>query len=175
MFTKLKNNVYVFDLNLDINVMKDSSMKMYDFVVNYFDEDPSTDYSAKSTPSTKLFKNYNLLLYPFPGFHDLYWNIHQAFHTSITDLIGVTDRQYYITSWINVYKEGDYIDWHGHGPPAEVFPKELNRLVWHGFYCVDVEPSSTFYKSQNGEEQIEIKSKNNRLVLGPAEGNMHLS
>lgn len=174
MFTKMSNNVYVFDLNLDTSVMRDSAMKMYDFVVNYYGADLAADYFSKSTPiSTKLYKNYNLLLYPFPGFHELYWNIQQAFHASITDLMGATNRQYYITSWINVYHKGQYIDWHSHAPPNHFLPEEKYKMVWHGFYCVDTEPSSTIYKSLETQEEIVIDSINNRLVLGPAEGNVH--
>lgn len=175
---KLDYNIYVFDLNLNADAIKDSALTLYNFVTNYFDQDPETDYNLKSTLSTKLYKNYNVLLYPLPGFHELYWGIQNSFHSAISDLVGVTHRQYYITSWVNVYQKGEYIDWHSHGPPRNSehqFPQEYHKLFWHGFYCVDTEPSCTMYKHKDSEKEIIVESKTNRLILGPAENNMHRS
>ena len=66
------------------------------------------------------------------------------------------------------YKEGDFIDWHTH------WPKEKN--TWHGFFCVDCEPSYTTYRLPNCLEPVKvtsetdpnyIKLKKGEIFIGP--------
>jgi hypothetical protein len=68
-------------------------------------------------------------------------------------------------SWVNVYNYGEYIDWHGHG--------QTSTYAWHGFFCVNAEPSKTTYQYLNSPETIDVESKNNLLVLGKSNTDTH--
>jgi hypothetical protein len=117
---------------------------------------------------TDIYQEYNLLMYPFPGFHELYFGIQNMFHQVLTHCFGKTNNQYYIQSWLNLYERGQFIDWHDHWKP--------HQEAWHGFFCVDVEPNSkTSYMWPNIEEVIDIESKNNLLVIGTSNGDKHKS
>lgn len=151
--------LYSTSLNLDLVSMKRSCALMERVVNRKFGDSQSI---------TDLYKEYNLLSHPYPGFHELYFNIQSFFHTVLSHHSGRTNHVYYIQSWLNVYKSGKFIDWHTH------WSEEFDS--WHGFFCVDVEPDSkTSYKWPNHEEVIEVESKNNLIVLGTSVGDEHKS
>ena len=111
-------------------------------------------------------------MYPLPGINELYWNIHQAFHACLTDAHGVVEDKFFIQCWLNYYQKGEFIDWHNH--------TATNVGGWHGFFCLDVEPDSfTSYKWPNDPERkdliIEVPSKNNKLVIGTSNRDLHRS
>ena len=119
--------------------------------------------AEQSTPTTELYVNYNLLLHPFPGFHDLFTCIKNMFND-----LNDTKENYYLQSWLNIYKKGDFIDWHKHWEPE--------AKAWHGFYCVSVpEKSATLYKIPNEENIFCIESEENLLVMGKSDGDLHRS
>ena len=172
-FTKAIDGLYTADCDLDLNLLKSSCLELEKFITVQFDKRIS-EYPGKSTETTKLFAQYNLCLYPYPMIHELYWTIHTMFHTCITNHYGGRiDDKFIMQCWLNVYKKGEYIDWHAHtgGPILK---------AWHGFFCVDVEPnSSTFYKWDNDitrkDLEIEVNSKNNLIVMGVCNGDKHKS
>jgi hypothetical protein len=100
-------------------------------------------------------------MYPAPGFHELYEGIRRVFrHASRST------EPHYIQSWLNFYRKGDFIDWHMHW--------EEEFKSWHGFYCVDCEPSVTTYKlDMNIDKTIDVVSKNDLLVMGPSGKDVH--
>lgn len=170
-FKKPIDGLYTAECDLDLNLLRASCIDLEKFIITHFDKKIS-EYPGKSSETTKVFGQYNLCLYPYPMIHDLYWNIHNMFHTCLTDHHGgrVEDK-FVMQCWLNVYKKGEYIEWHSHTD---------NPKAWHGFFCVDVEPnSSTFYKWENDASrkdlEIEIKSKNNLMVLGLCNGDKHKS
>lgn len=156
----IENYIYVKKLNLDLFEMKLAIDQMYNFIKGRFVSDHS-DYSGQSTMTTKLYSKYNLLMYPFPPFHDLYRNIQETFH----ELNGNDTSYNYIQCWLNYYREDEFIDWHGH------WPSEMK--TWHGFFCVDCEPSHTTYRLYNNEKDINVESKNNQLVISRSDGDQH--
>ena len=137
-FQKTIDGLYTAECNLDLNLLKKSCLDLEGFITSQFDKSVS-EYEGKSTETTKLFAQYNLCLYPYPMIHELYWTIHAMFHTSLTDYYsGKVEDKFVMQCWLNVYKKGEYIEWHSHTD---------NPKAWHGFFCVDVEPnSSTFYR-----------------------------
>jgi hypothetical protein len=74
-------------------------------------------------------------------------------------------------AWLNVYRTGEFIDWHSH------WPAEFES--WHGFYCVDVEPnSSTTYRLFGKipeKDDIVVTSQDNLLVISRSDGDYHRS
>lgn len=160
--------IYTRQLELDTQLIKDSSLRLIEFVRQNVKDD-GTGFDGKEAKGnlpkeSKLFSQYNVFMYPFPGFYDLYSNIQKTFHT-IREHQNIPNKPYYCQCWINVFEQGQFIDWHYHWLPK--------FEAWHGFYCVDVEPnSSTTYKLEN---EVIIESKNNLLVVSKSAGDLHRS
>jgi hypothetical protein len=161
-----KNYVYTRQLDLNLADQQYSARLMAEYIAKNFKSNPSIDYPVKSTATTKLYAQYNYFMYPFPGLHELYNTVKETFHHCCK-----STEPFYTQAWLNVYRTGDYIDWHSHWPP------EFES--WHGFYCVDVEPdSSTTYRLFGERPEIDdivVPSRNNMLVLSRSDGDVHRS
>lgn len=154
--------VHTKKLSLNVKDIKRSCIEMNRIVHKNFAVTESGH--GENTPiSTKSYNNYNLLLYPFPGFHELYESIRQTFH-SLND----NEQPHYIQCWLNFYEKGQFIDWHNHW--------SADKETWHGFYCVDVEPDSkTTYRLPDYPKDIDVPSEDNLLVISKSDGDMHRS
>lgn len=162
-------NGYIYKKNLDLNLLKlkTGCDQMYDLIKKNFSGNKN-DYTGQSTLTTKLFKSYNLLMYPLPEFHELFNEIKKMFFEIIEKDITIPKKKYYIQCWLNYYRKGDFIGWHNHWPPE--------TKSWHGYYCVDTECSFTSYIIPNNEDKIiDIISEDNLLVMSKSDGDRHRS
>ncbi len=163
---KIYNNYIITSrLNLDLAEIKNSCYRMKDIIDQHFGgKISSSEYAedeGKLAPTTtKVFEHYNLLMYGFEGFHSLYFEIQKLFHQ-----VNPTDKKYYIQCWLNIYEQGSFVDWHDH------YPAKADS--WHGFFCVDCEPSNTTYQLPNLSTSIDIVSENNLLVISKSNGDRH--
>lgn len=148
---------------IDNDAIRHSCVRMYNVIRHEIVDDGKQHYGGQATMTTKLYSKYNCLMYPFPQYYELYYAIKHMFYE-----IAKPTEQHYIQCWLNVYKSGEHIDWHGHWA--------AEKRVWHGFFCVDVEKqrSYTSYRIP-GHEQIDVVSKDNLLVLGKSEDDKHRS
>lgn len=162
--------IYTKKLDLKTDILKRTSLVLYDQILKNFG-DGRKDYGGQSTMTTQLYSNYNALLYPYPGMHILYKEIKKFFYEA-SGIDPDNRNEFYIQCWLNVYKKGDYINWHGH------WPSECNS--WHGFYCVDCEinnrtSSGTLYRIPNNKNEVYVPSENNLLVISKSDGDKHKS
>lgn len=160
-----KDYIITARLNLDLVEMKNSCYKMKNVIDQNFKETVvNIEYKedeGKLTPLTAQgFEHYNLLMYTFKGFHSLYFEIQKLFRQ-----LNQNNEQYYIRCWLNMYEKGNFVDWHDH------FPPRCNS--WHGFFCVDCEPSKTTYKLPGIDDLVDIVSENNLIVLSKSNGDKH--
>jgi hypothetical protein len=167
---------YVYTRQLDLNLadQKHAAYVMYEYIASNFRSDSKTDYNRGYAPfTTNLYAQFNYFLYPIPGLHELFKEIKKTFYECYSLYYNGTPpkEQFYTQAWLNVYRKGEFIDWHSHWPP------EFES--WHGFYCVDVEPdSSTTYRVFGRvpeKEDIVIASSDNLLVLSRSDGDTHRS
>lgn len=114
---------------------------------------------AQYTLNTELYNKYNFLHMPIVGVHDVYREIQSTFRELITD------GEYFIQCWLNIYKYGDFIDWHHH------WPQEAES--WHGFLCVDCEPSKTTYIIKGNDSLIDIPSIDGNIVISKSGLDIH--
>jgi hypothetical protein len=103
------------------------------------------------------------------------YNVFQLYHPSIYKLYkGVSDtvkeaceyygldfekEQYYVQGWFNInHSNVGKLNWHDHGGPFAPH--------FHGYYCVNAEPSITHYQIMDGSGKVvENHNKNNRLIV----------
>jgi hypothetical protein len=103
------------------------------------------------------------------------YNVFQLYNSSIYSLYkGLSDtvkeacayynidfnqEQYYVQGWFNInHADSGKLNWHDHGGPFAPY--------FHGYYCVNAEPSITHYQIQDGSNRVvENHNKNNRLIV----------
>ena len=102
-------------------------------------------YDKASPISTRLLKEYNLLLWPqYSQMYPLYKNICRIFR----EVCDNTHHQYYTQVWLNYCHKGEYIADHTHWAQS--------KRAYHGFICVDSEGSDTRYiLGPNSEASVE--------------------
>jgi hypothetical protein len=145
-----KDYIITTSLTLDLVELRTSCYKMKDVIDKNFKEsilkvNYVEDEGQLAPLTTKVFEHYNLLMYGFDGFHSLYFEIQKLFRQ-----INHSNENYYIQCWLNIYEKGSFVDWHDHYP--------ANCDSWHGFFCVDCEPSITTYQLPSISETVDIIS-----------------
>lgn len=110
--------------------------------------------------STVKWQEYNVFQFYNRSLHKLYKAVSDTVKEACEYYEVDFDKQnYYIQGWFNINNsEGGKLDWHDHG--AAGAPN------FHGYYCVNAEPSITHYKLFNDPSRIvDNVNKNNRLVI----------
>lgn len=119
---------------------------------------------ADGSNSTKLYEAYNIFLIHYEELTELYEKIVNYFKEKNSN----TFKEYAIAGWVNVFPKGKFLDWHTHGVEKKVFDGR-----WHGYFCVNGEPSKTLYAENDTGKLIEtIENKNGWLVMSPG-GMLH--
>ena len=148
---------------IDVDKLEASCLRLYRYIVDEFTGTPGRDYDGESTLTTALYTRYNLLMYPDEEIHNLYTFICKAFRQAS----GLTEP-HWIQCWLNVYKRGNFIDWHTHWP-AEV-------KSWHGYYGVYVDDSVTTYRVPKQDvdyKQIDVENINGQVIMSPSNDDEH--
>jgi len=165
--TTYENYVVTKKLDLNLTQLKHSCKLLYNLVNENFNTDEYKtniqtyeDATNKISLTTTLYTAYNLFMYPYDEFHSLYNEVKTLFRECCID-----EEKYYIQCWVNFYKKGDFINWHHHWEP--------HKHTWHGFFCVDCEPSKTTYRIPGVFEEVDITSEDNLLVMSKSNGDTH--
>lgn len=110
--------------------------------------------------STVKWKEYNVFQFYNASIHKLYKEISNTVKEAC-EYYGVDfeKQNYYIQGWFNITHTGKgKLDWHDHGGPFAPH--------FHGYYCVNAEPSITHYTINDGSKRIvDNVNKNNRLII----------
>lgn len=112
---------------------------------------------ADGSPSTKMYEAYNVFLCHMQGFAELYNLVIPYFKKRQPDY-----KNYAVAGWVNVYHKGGFLDWHKHG--QDLYEHDGR---WHGYVCVNAEPSKTLYRDQKGLVET-IENKNGYITLSHA-------
>jgi len=116
------------------------------------------------TENIQDFNTYNPFTFGLRPFADIYWKLNKFFYSN--PQVQDAEEPFYIHGWFNVYnkKEGnkgyDHIPFHKH-------IEEMHPHIYHGFYCANVEPSTTTYRvgpEQPEEEWIVHKDYDDMLI-----------
>jgi hypothetical protein len=116
-------------------------------------------FSYAGSVTTEKWNKYNVFQLYSIGLHNLYKNVSSMVEEACKYYgFDFNEQKYYIQGWYNINVNGQgKLDWHDHGGINDRAP------MFHGYYCVNAEPSSTYYKI-NGEV-FENINKNNRAIL----------
>lgn len=131
-------------------------------------EEKLSQYNELNGAPTQLGDYYNIFNIQHPGIKSLKESL-KLLAIDAADYYGYDfyDQKYYIHGWFNLdYKtETEKVSplvkpnhFHDHSGG-------MGMPYLHGYYCVNAEPSSTFYKINNKEEIFENVNKNNRAIV----------
>lgn len=167
-FDKNKKPQKFFERHLDndLGYMASALKREYDRIANCemigitpHDNDKDIFTYTKSV-STHKSREYNAFQMYYPFMHDLL--------SAVVDMtreaceyyeIDYNSEQWYAAAWFNINstEKGTGLGWHDHIDPNIKVP------AFHGYYCVNAEPSETHYRIN--EAPVVNQNKNNRAVL----------
>jgi hypothetical protein len=149
-------------LNNDLDRLAAELQKRYEMIKNLdvIGVTPVTDQDAWKTSnsiSTMKWREYNVFQFSLPGIYNLYRAVGDMVREACDYYeIDFEEQKFMIQGWFNINNSGNgKLDWHDHGP--EGAPN------FHGYYCVNAEPSETHYITTQGPK-INV-NQNNRAVL----------
>lgn len=158
MQTLIEDYLWCEDIVLDNKELLLDCRDIEQFLVlNITDPEPIADYGSFTSANHK---KYNLFNFHTPELNNLY----KALQSTIIPKI--PKDHYMIQCWLNVFRRGQFIDWHAHWP--------AEHKVIHGYYCVNVGDSITSYKFPNGAG-TEVANRDGLLVFGKSEDDLHRS
>lgn len=157
-----------FERNLDIDLVELSSFleEKYKLIENVTltgvtsMENDRGIFLESGSLSTVKWKEYNVFQFYHASLHKLYKEISDTVKEACEYYEVDFDKQnYYIQGWFNINRaEVGKLDYHDHGSPG--------APNFHGYYCVNAEPSITHYKLFNDPSRIvDNVNKNNRLIV----------
>lgn len=114
-------------------------------------------WASSNSVSTMKWRQYNVFQFHSEGIYNLYSAIRDM-AIEACDYYGVDFKktQYMVQGWFNInYTKKGKLDWHDHGP--------WGAPEFHGYYCVNAEPSVTHYRVF--DKDIENHNVNNRAIL----------
>lgn len=127
-------------------------------------------FSLSNGAPTQLGDFYNIFTWDNPAIKKLQEGLADAVKEA-SEYYGIDydSENYFINGWFN-------LDFKTENPDYGVSPLKhpqhyhdhaggTGAPVFHGYYCVNAEPSSTFYKIDRGDKIFENINKNNRLVV----------
>lgn len=126
-----------------------------------------TEYSEKDaywaesgSKSTSKWMEYNVFQFYNPQIYKIYVALSKLTREACEYYeIDFDAQQFVMQGWFNINKKGfGKLDWHEHGEPGAPH--------FHGYYCINAEPSVTHYRLYNDENNIfDNINKNNRVIL----------
>jgi hypothetical protein len=159
------------DLDLLFNYLSDKQKDLISGNIGNVPAEVLSKYTEINGPSTQLGQYYNIFDFDFQEINNLKDALESATKEACEYYeINYDEKNYHINGWFNLdfkssenkndgvsplVHESSYHD-HMGGEGAPTF---------HGYYCVNAEPSITFYKINRGEKVFENINKNNRAIL----------
>jgi hypothetical protein len=153
-------------VNNDLNVLAQQLVEAYDRIekaeVPGVTPERKINWAESGSISTMKWQQYNVFQFHIEGVYNLYREISDMTKEACEYYdIDFVASKYMMQGWFNINrKEVGKLNWHDHSAPNDFAP------LFHGYYCVNAEPSSTFYKIGGYDGEIfENINKNNRAIV----------
>jgi hypothetical protein len=115
-------------------------------------------WQESNSVSTMKWRQYNVFQFHIPEVYNLFLALKEMAKEACEYYdINFEDQKYMVQGWFNINStsKGGKLDWHDHGPDG--------APLFHGYYCVNAEPSKTNYIVF--DKEVENINKNNRAIL----------
>jgi len=156
------------DLDSLYSYLKSKQLEILDGKIVNIPEETLSKYNTYNGPTTQLGMFYNVFDFDHPGIKALKEALKEAIQEA-AEYYGIDfeKMQYKVHGWYNLDPKTE--GGSGVNPlKNEVFMHDHmggeGAPVFHGYYCVNAEPSITYY-SINNETPFENHNKNNRAII----------
>jgi hypothetical protein len=121
---------------------------------------PVTDnevWKSSNSVSTMKWRQYNVFQFHIPEIYNLYLAVSDMAKEACKYYeIDFDQQKYMLQGWFNInHAKKGKLEWHDHGP--------FGAPNFHGYYCVNAEPSQTHYKTF--DKEVVNHNVNNRAIL----------
>jgi len=160
-------------LDNDLDSLNDYLTDLLDKILedNIFDvpSDVISSFNKINGAPTQLGKYYNIFKLDHPGIHALKDAIKEMMSEASDHYSIDKGTQFYLSGWFNLDFATENKDF-GVNPlkNSMFFHDHMNgegSPVFHGYYCVNAEPSITYYDINKSGNIFENINKNNRAIL----------
>ena len=159
--SKVEHKFFERHLDNDLNDLSEYLKWMYQRIENgQLMSGPANEgspWDSSGSFTTMNWNKYNALQFYHPAMHNLFGAIREM-TIEACDHYGINfkEQKFYAQSWFNInYNHVGKLDWHEHGGKGAPY--------FHGYYCVNAEPSITHYRVF--DKEIDNINKNNRAIL----------
>lgn len=149
-------------LDNDLDVLTNELEKRYQLIeaAKLVGVTPISDneaWKSSNSVSTMKWRQYNVFQFHSEGIYKLYSAIRDmALEACEYYDVDFKSEQYMVQGWFNInHTKKGKLDWHDHGP--------WGAPEFHGYYCVNAEPSVTHYRVF--DKDVENHNINNRAIL----------
>ena len=152
--------IFYKDINIDTDKLSSYLQSLYETMKIVFRVSEDDTFLESNSLSTIKWREYNVFQFNNVQIYDLLVAVRQL-AGEVFDHYGIDPSQerYMIQGWFNInYNTSGKLDWHRH-----VSDDQDTSKMFHGYYGVRTDNSSTFYKTDSGI--LENKNKSNRLIL----------
>ncbi len=121
------------------------------------DNGEKTMWDSSGSVTTSKWNKYNVFQLYHPSIHALFKSV-RSMVIEACDYYNIDfeKENFWAQGWFNInYSHVGKLDWHEHGGPGAPW--------FHGYYCVNAEPSITHYKVF--DKSFDNQNKNNRAIL----------
>jgi hypothetical protein len=159
------------DLDLLFDYLVEVQKDILDGKIGDIPKDILSKYTPENGPTTQLGQYYNIFNFENEEIQKLKAALKEATEEAC-DYYGIdyNTSNYHINGWFNLdFRSSDNIEY-GVSPLVDESSYHdhmggTGAPVFHGYYCVNAEPSMTFYKIDRKEEVFSNINKNNRAIL----------
>lgn len=149
-------------LDNDLNSLSEELRKRYELIENakllgVTPVGENEAWKSSNSISTMKWQQYNVFQFHIPELYNLYRSVGDMVREACEYYdVDFDSQNFMIQGWFNInHAHNGKLDWHEHGPEGAPF--------FHGYYCVNAEPSITHYITTQGPK--ENHNVNNRAVL----------
>jgi hypothetical protein len=126
-------------------------------------------FSKEAGAPTKLGKYYNIFSFDYSGIQNLKDAVGQMV-VQASQYYGIDkSTKFYINGWFNLDHKTTNADYGVNPLKNKMFFHDhvggQGSPVFHGYYCINAEPSKTFYDINKSGQIFENINKNNRAIL----------
>jgi len=126
-------------------------------------------FSKETGAPTQLGKYYNIFSFEYPGIQKLQDSIRQMVREA-SEYYGVDKgTKFYLNGWFNLDLKTEDANFGVNPLKNQTFFHDhmegQGSPVFHGYYCINAEPSKTFYDIDKSGKIFENINKNNRAIL----------
>lgn len=152
--------IFYKDIDNDLTRMSSYLQGLYGQMKMIYKVYEDDSFLESNSLSTIKWRDYNVFQFNNIQIYDLLVAL-KDLAGEVFDYYGIDPKKerYMVQGWFNInHHTSGKLDWHRH-----VSDEQDTSKMFHGYYGVNIDDSSTFYETENGI--IENKNKNNRLIL----------